>query len=638
MTDPTHRQGAHLILAPTRADAETLDFFHEGNGAMRRRAWDDAVRTFRRALARCPESLEIENNLAVALCRQGNFQEAEALLRHCVAGEKARAVYRANLGMALWQMGRSAEAERELGESLKLDGSLAVAHLYRAHLRFEGGRFRLGLADVEHALALGMVEGETLRFAGVLARAALRPEEAEGYFRRAVELLPEDGDCRWQLGALLDELGRYDEAVSVLEEAIALDENRFAPRYLLADVLAGMRDRGCEYRDRAIALLQETLRRPRLRKEAGSDLPQAYFLLASLWDDEPEGYPQAIKAYEKGLRLEPDFAKAHNNLGAIFCEQGQFRKALDHIHRAVQLDPDYTNAYRNMARLYYHHRSERELQKDLERLTQESPGTVARLMKGVVVHIVDLAQREAYDDFYLRGHKLKNLLAVQGSRLQRLRRKAEGQGLEKILDRLSEANDGMYEDMVGYLRVIRPQALSVVPVKLSALLGEVVDRFAEGLPEGLRIELHASSIVPPIPGDPARLAEAIENLVSNGLEAMEGGGEGVLRLGLHWNEKRSEVFLEVQDEGEGIPTELLNDVFRTGFSTKDSGSGLGLAIVRRVVADHHGSITVTRAEGGGSCFRLRFPLRWDMRSPQATMAMRPLLDVDACTLIVDELA
>jgi diguanylate cyclase (GGDEF)-like protein/PAS domain S-box-containing protein len=107
--------------------------------------------------------------------------------------------------------------------------------------------------------------------------------------------------------------------------------------------------------------------------------------------------------------------------------------------------------------------------------------------------------------------------------------------------------------------------------------------------------------------DRQRLASAITNLVSNALKATPPGG----RVGVELRERRGNARLEVSDTGSGVPAHLRKEIFerfRQGDRHRPDGSGIGLALVHEIVRQHGGSISISRARGGGAVFRLEFVL------------------------------
>jgi signal transduction histidine kinase len=82
------------------------------------------------------------------------------------------------------------------------------------------------------------------------------------------------------------------------------------------------------------------------------------------------------------------------------------------------------------------------------------------------------------------------------------------------------------------------------------------------------------------------------------------------------------VVLEVTDNGEGIPKEVLDRVFDPFFTTKDDGKGvgLGLAVVYGIVESHGGHIEVRTTEGQGTTFEVTLPVAPDANHRQAGVA------------------
>jgi signal transduction histidine kinase len=105
----------------------------------------------------------------------------------------------------------------------------------------------------------------------------------------------------------------------------------------------------------------------------------------------------------------------------------------------------------------------------------------------------------------------------------------------------------------------------------------------------------------------ARLfGQCVLNLALNAVEAVAGeaiDGKGVVRVRLaHAGDKLS---LTIEDDGPGIPADVLDKIFNPFFTTKDEGTGLGLSIVHRIVEAHNGVITAQNRAEGGARFEVR---------------------------------
>lgn len=121
-------------------------------------------------------------------------------------------------------------------------------------------------------------------------------------------------------------------------------------------------------------------------------------------------------------------------------------------------------------------------------------------------------------------------------------------------------------------------------------------------------------------GSPVHLSKTVMNLVTNGIEAMEGGG--VLSIALErtflvtrppefeqWSEG-AYICLSIADTGAGIPEEVQKRIFEPFYSRKvmgKSGTGLGMAVVWGTVEDHRGHIELISKENEGTTFKLYFP-------------------------------
>lgn len=118
-------------------------------------------------------------------------------------------------------------------------------------------------------------------------------------------------------------------------------------------------------------------------------------------------------------------------------------------------------------------------------------------------------------------------------------------------------------------------------------------------------EFFLTESLPEIDADPDLLHRAFQNLVLNALDAMPAGGSLTLRT----SDAADAVRIEVSDTGKGLTPEECSRLFTPYYTTKQLGTGLGLAIVQSVIADHHGTISVSSEEGRGATFRIDLPKR-----------------------------
>jgi two-component system nitrogen regulation sensor histidine kinase NtrY len=95
------------------------------------------------------------------------------------------------------------------------------------------------------------------------------------------------------------------------------------------------------------------------------------------------------------------------------------------------------------------------------------------------------------------------------------------------------------------------------------------------------------------------------NLVDNAVEAMN--RKGIIVIQTQHDQAARLARVIVADDGPGIPVGERDKLFLPYYSTKKRGSGLGLAIVRRIVAEHGGSIEVTDNNPRGTRFVIELP-------------------------------
>jgi PAS domain S-box-containing protein len=151
----------------------------------------------------------------------------------------------------------------------------------------------------------------------------------------------------------------------------------------------------------------------------------------------------------------------------------------------------------------------------------------------------------------------------------------------------------------------RPRDLKLEEVDLRRLLEEVA---ALAAPDAAQRGVSVSRKFPEYPlivkADLDFMKQAILNVVLNGIQAMNEGGQLVISA----RRDQGMVLTEIQDTGGGIPKDVQEKIFELYFTTKKDGSGIGLAQTYQVMQWHYGTVDFDTVEGQGTTFRLRMPL------------------------------
>lgn len=139
----------------------------------------------------------------------------------------------------------------------------------------------------------------------------------------------------------------------------------------------------------------------------------------------------------------------------------------------------------------------------------------------------------------------------------------------------------------------------------------------------VRLEQTAPPDLWRVNGDREQLVQAIHNLLQNAAEAMPRGGTVRVTLANESASGGPQVRITVQDEGGGIPPELLAKVFDPYFTTRKGALGLGLSTVYSIVKRHGGRVEVDSRPGGGATFRLWLPAAAEKPASAAPVTPEP---------------
>lgn len=130
---------------------------------------------------------------------------------------------------------------------------------------------------------------------------------------------------------------------------------------------------------------------------------------------------------------------------------------------------------------------------------------------------------------------------------------------------------------------------------------------AEAARIGFRLRVDGP--LPLLIADTLQLETALNNLLNNALESLQGMRPAAPRIELSARASGTDVEFRVDDNGAGLHSEIADRLFEPFATTKAQGMGLGLAISRTLVEAHGGRLWLQTPRDGGCSFRIRLPLR-----------------------------
>jgi signal transduction histidine kinase len=103
---------------------------------------------------------------------------------------------------------------------------------------------------------------------------------------------------------------------------------------------------------------------------------------------------------------------------------------------------------------------------------------------------------------------------------------------------------------------------------------------------------------------PRKILQVLLNLISNAIEACHSGGKVI--IGSEVNSESSHFCLYVEDNGEGIPEDRIEEIFDEFYTTKEKGTGLGLYVCRNLLEDYNALLKVESTYGSETKFYIEF--------------------------------
>lgn len=200
------------------------------------------------------------------------------------------------------------------------------------------------------------------------------------------------------------------------------------------------------------------------------------------------------------------------------------------------------------------------------------------------------------------AHEIKNPLTSMRIAVDQLQRRADGQTggwavtAIQVLEAETDRLERLAKEFSEFGRLPEGPQSEIDLIELLEELGKT------GVPDGVRVTVHANGGRRTLSGHYEPLRRAFANLYRNAAEAMHGTGA----IDVTVTGDGAGFAVTIADHGPGIPADMRQRVFEPYFTTKADGTGLGLSLVRNTLEAHRGAISVSETPGGGATFAVVF--------------------------------
>jgi nitrogen fixation/metabolism regulation signal transduction histidine kinase len=256
-------------------------------------------------------------------------------------------------------------------------------------------------------------------------------------------------------------------------------------------------------------------------------------------------------------------------------------------------------------------------QRTLIKGSDEGPSESVLMVDDITLLIQ--AQREAAWGEVARrlAHEIKNPLTPIQLSAERLRHKyltqlpEDQRGvLERATSTIVQQVEAMKEMVNAFSDYAKPPRMQAQPVQVDQLVQDLVELY-----RGNRdVQFHSDLQAPQagVHADPNRLRQVFHNLLKNALEALaeQQRQDGLIELASELQFQGDSRFwvLIVQDNGPGIPQDVMLRLFEPYVTSKAKGTGLGMAIVKKIIEEHGGVIQAANRPQGGARITIRLPI------------------------------
>jgi len=209
------------------------------------------------------------------------------------------------------------------------------------------------------------------------------------------------------------------------------------------------------------------------------------------------------------------------------------------------------------------------------------------------------------------GHELNNYLNIVRSNFELLKLKANISNIDvvqKYMRGIEESLEQMTRFTTGLVDSARLKS-EKVEVDLDNLIEDTISFLSpQKKYRGLELTHESGEKIPKLRADTRQLQQLLYNICNNAAEAFSKAETEKKTITIITDYIDSNAYVEIRDNGCGIPADLVDKAFSNRFTTKASGHGFGLMVCKKVVENHNGTIEIESTPGEGTAFKINIPV------------------------------
>lgn len=208
------------------------------------------------------------------------------------------------------------------------------------------------------------------------------------------------------------------------------------------------------------------------------------------------------------------------------------------------------------------------------------------------------------------AHDFGNIITSINGFSRLIATRTEDEKIKHYAESIERSGYRAYELVKNLLAFSRNEVAQNVKFDVVSIAGEVADILTGAVSSNITITSDLPEFQLVVKGDPGKIHQCILNLCINARDAIGTKKDGTILIrAKKAGDNLSRIFIEVEDNGSGIPPDIIDKIFDPFFSTKEkkAGTGLGLSVVYGIMKTHQGEIHIDTRPGEGTTFTLDLP-------------------------------